>query len=60
METEISLRGFESYQIAEHIVLEHQDIKATNQHNRKNVVPHSNGTSSVSENGLTAHFTPLS
>lgn len=60
METEISLRGFESYQIAEHIVLEHQDIKATNQHNRKNVVPHSNGSSSVSENGLTAHFTPLS
>ncbi|WP_368681471.1 alpha-L-arabinofuranosidase C-terminal domain-containing protein, partial [Streptococcus pneumoniae] len=36
METEISLRGFESYQIAEHIVLEHQDIKATNQYNRKN------------------------
>lgn len=35
METEISLRGFESYQIAEHIVLEHQDIKATNQYNRK-------------------------
>lgn len=31
METDISLRGFESYRIIEHIVLEHEDIKATNQ-----------------------------
>ncbi|MEC0766171.1 arabinosylfuranosidase ArfA [Bacillus atrophaeus] len=60
METDMSLRGFESYRIIEHIVLEHEDIKATNQKNRKNVVPHANGTSSKSEGELKAHLTPLS
>ncbi len=59
METEIKLRGFEDYRIIEHIVLEHQDMKATNQKNRK-VIPHSNGTSSANAEGITAHFTPLS
>ncbi len=60
METEIKLRGFEDYRIIEHIVLEHQDMKATNQKNRKEVTPHSNGTSSANAEGITAHFTPLS
>ncbi|MDR7909601.1 arabinosylfuranosidase ArfA [Bacillus velezensis] len=60
METEIKLRGFEDYRIIEHIVLEHQDMKATNQKNRKEVIPHSNGTSSANAEGITAHFTPLS
>ncbi len=35
METEIKLRGFEDYRIIEHIVLEHQDMKATNQKTEK-------------------------
>ena len=35
METEIKLRGFEDYRIIEHIVLEHQDMKATNQKQKR-------------------------
>ncbi|MGN7940172.1 arabinosylfuranosidase ArfA [Virgibacillus sp. 6R] len=54
------IRSFEGYKILEHIVLEHDDVKATNKQNRSNVVPHSNGKSKVDNGQLEASLSALS
>nr|WP_078544574.1 alpha-N-arabinofuranosidase [Litchfieldia alkalitelluris] len=54
------IRSFEGYKVVEHIVLENGDVKATNQLNRSNVEPHSNGDAKVDGGQLTANLPKLS
>ncbi len=37
------MRGFEKYRVIEHIVLEHEDLKAVNTAAEEKVKPHSGG-----------------
>lgn len=49
----LDLRSFNSFTIIEHIVLEHDNLKATNTAASPNTVtPHTNGVSSVNSNGV--------
>lgn len=48
------IRSFGDYRIVEHIVLEHEDLKAVNSLEEERVRPHSNGQSSISEGRLNA------
>jgi alpha-N-arabinofuranosidase len=51
------IRGFEGYVIEEHIVLEHEDLKARNTEELPdNVQPHSRGKSETVGDQLTAHL----
>jgi alpha-N-arabinofuranosidase len=55
------LRSLEGYQVAEHLVLEHPDRKATNTPERPNeVVPHSRGDALLHGGKLSALLAPLS
>lgn len=47
----IDVRSFEEYQIVEHIVLEHDDMKATNTVVEEKVKPHTKG-SSILKDGM--------
>ncbi len=61
MELSADLRDFAGYAVIEHIVLEHEDIKATNTAaHPDNVVPHNNGDATVTDSQLTAYLAPLS
>ena len=60
LEMEADMRSFEGYSVSEHIVLEHEDHKATNEKDRNNVVPHSGGDAKVCDGRLTAHLPKLS
>lgn len=58
---ESKLNGFNDYKVIEHIVLEHEDIKAVNTENDpENVKPHSNGNASLENDILTAELPKLS
>ncbi|MCM3540674.1 arabinosylfuranosidase ArfA [Priestia endophytica] len=54
------IRDFTNYRVIEHIVLENDDVKATNQINRTNVVPHNGGDAEVRDGTLLAHLPKLS
>lgn len=55
IDLDIDLREFENAKLIEHIVLEHDDFKATNTvSNPKNVVPHNNGVTKIGTNYATA------
>lgn len=54
------LGGFEDYRIAEHIVLEHNDLKAVNVAGEERVKPHSDGRSGLDQGHLLAHLGPAS
>jgi alpha-N-arabinofuranosidase len=58
---ECDLGNFDDYQVVEHIVMEHEDIKATNtvQHQNR-VVPHNHGDASRDGRKLTATLPKLS
>lgn len=43
LDLECDVRGFEEYRVLEHIVLEHDDLKATNTADAERVKPHSGG-----------------
>jgi len=61
LKLDTQLNGFEDYQVVEHIVLENEDLKAVNtEENPNNVKPHSNGSSEVKGNKLTAELPKLS
>ncbi|GAE35019.1 arabinosylfuranosidase ArfA [Halalkalibacter akibai] len=60
LELEVDTRSFEGYKVVEHIVLENDDVKATNQHNHSNVVPHNNGDAKVDSGRLAANLPKLS
>jgi alpha-N-arabinofuranosidase len=53
------MRSFEGYHVLEHIVLEHENMKATNQ-GREQVTPHHNGDSAIDQGRLTANLAKLS
>jgi alpha-N-arabinofuranosidase len=57
---ECDIRSFEGYKVVEHIILENNDVKATNKVKRDNVVPHKNGTAKVGSGTLTAALSKLS
>jgi len=55
------LRGFADYTVAEHLVLQHHDLKATNTaDNPDNVKPHADGDASVSGTTVKASLPKLS
>ena len=55
------LRGFETYTVIEHLVLEHDDLKATNTADHPDAVkPHANGDAKITGNQLNASLPKLS
>lgn len=55
MELYCDLRQYKGYQVQEHIVLTHSDVKAVNtQEHPDNVVPVMNGNAKVADKKLTA------
>ncbi|WP_407272077.1 alpha-N-arabinofuranosidase [Radiobacillus sp. PE A8.2] len=48
------VRSFEGYQIVEHIVLQNEDLKATNTAKKQKVAPHSKGESKLQDGVLEA------
>lgn len=57
---EADVRGFENYRVAEHIVLENNDVKATNLKNHQNVTPGNNGNAQLDNGMLSANLSKLS
>lgn len=49
LELTIDVRGFEGYRVAEHIVLEHDDLRAVNTAQDEAVKPHSGGNARVND-----------
>ncbi len=60
LDVSVDVRGFESYQIKEHIVLENNDLKAVNTKGNERVKPHTNGNAKVDQGKVTAHFSAAS
>lgn len=57
IELEIELSDFDNLELIEHIVLENDDLKATNTvNNPNNVVPHSNGVTKLEDNSAKARL----
>lgn len=55
------LRGFATYQVVEHIVMEHEDVKAKNTaDNPNNVLPHTKGDAKVEGARVVANLSKLS
>lgn len=54
------VRSFEDYAIVEHIVLEHDDLKAFNTASAEKVKPHSNGASELKDGYVTANLAKAS
>ncbi len=54
------VRSFEGYEILEHIVLEHDDLKAVNTLEAQTVQPHSNGVSSLNNGIIEANLSKAS
>jgi alpha-N-arabinofuranosidase len=55
------LREFDEYTVVEHLVLEHDDLKATNTaNNPDNVTPHANGDAIITGNKVNASLPKLS
>ncbi|MGH2330709.1 alpha-N-arabinofuranosidase [Thermoanaerobacter mathranii] len=58
---ESEIRGFEDYKVVEHIVLENENLKATNtKENPFNVVPHNDGNAMIEDGVLKAILPKLS
>jgi alpha-L-arabinofuranosidase len=56
----IDLRSFEGYSFSEHIVLEHDDLKAVNTSSVESVKPHSNGVSEFQDGYLNTRLSRTS
>lgn len=54
------VRSFEGYRIVEHIVLAHDDLKASNSALEEKVRPHSNGASELKDGYVTANLSKAS
>jgi alpha-N-arabinofuranosidase len=54
LELEADVRSFEGYRVIEHIVLEHNDLKAVNKAGEENVSPHTGGNATVNDGILSA------
>ncbi len=58
---DIELNGFGQFEVVEHIVLEHNDVKATNtKENPNNVVPNNNGNAAMEDGSIKASLKNLS
>jgi len=57
---EAHLGGFSKYRISEHIVLEHNDLKAVNTAGQECVKPHTNGRSELANGNLRAQLNQAS
>ncbi len=58
---DVELNGFGQFEVVEHIVLEHNDVKATNtKENPNNVVPNNNGNAIVEDGSIKASLKNLS
>jgi alpha-L-arabinofuranosidase len=57
---ECNVKGFENYRLIEHLVLENNNLKATNKTNQNQVVPHNRGNAELSEGMITATLPKLS
>jgi alpha-N-arabinofuranosidase len=53
-------RSFDDYQITEHIVLEHDNVKEVNKAGQENVKPHSNGNAVLQDGILQANLSKAS
>lgn len=61
LQLECDIRSFDGYQVVEHIVLEHENIKAANTaDNPYNVTPHNSGDAKVDGGRVTASLSKLS
>ncbi|WP_018924970.1 alpha-N-arabinofuranosidase [Salsuginibacillus kocurii] len=60
MEIVCDVRGFEDYTICEHVVLEHDDPKATNTLQQEQVKPHKNGVSQLNDGYLNIKYSNMS
>lgn len=61
LEFTCDLRGFAEYTVTEHLVLEHEDLKATNTaEHPDNVTPHPNGNAKITGNQVQASLPKLS
>lgn len=56
LELEVDVRSFEGYRLVEHIVLEHDDLKAVNNASEENVAPHNGGNAEVNSGMLSARL----
>lgn len=54
------VRSFKDYAILEHIVLEHDDLKAVNTRTHENVKPHSNGNARLQDGRIEASLSKAS
>ncbi|ACL75577.1 alpha-N-arabinofuranosidase [Ruminiclostridium cellulolyticum] len=58
---DVELNGFGQFEVIEHIVLEHNDVKATNtKENPNNVVPNNNGNATLEDGSIKASLKNLS
>ena len=57
---ECDIRNFDGYQVIEHIILEHENVKQTNSATHSPVVPHSNGNAHLSDGQVVAQLPKLS
>ncbi|WP_430708822.1 alpha-N-arabinofuranosidase [Paenalkalicoccus suaedae] len=56
----INVSGFEDYEIKEHIVLEHDDLKAVNTATHESVTPHRNGNAVLQDGFIEAKLSKAS
>ncbi|MBW5445182.1 alpha-N-arabinofuranosidase [Cohnella sp. CFH 77786] len=56
LELEVDVRSFEGYRLVEHIVLEHDDLKAVNKAGEESVAPHKDGNAVVNGGMLSARL----
>lgn len=57
---ECDVRSFEGYKVVEHIVLENDNLKATNTVNHETVQPHTNGNATVKDGMVQTRLAKLS
>nr|ABI34800.1 alpha-L-arabinofuranosidase [Parageobacillus caldoxylosilyticus] len=57
---ECDIRNFDGYQVIEHIILEHENVKQTNSATHSPAVPHSNGNAHLSDGKVVAQLPKLS
>lgn len=60
MDLECDIRGFENYRMVEHIVLEHEDLKAVNTAAEERVKPHHGGNAECKDGFVNARLSKAS
>ncbi|AWB43080.1 alpha-N-arabinofuranosidase [Paenibacillus sp. CAA11] len=60
MELECDVRSFEGYKVTQHLVLEHEDLKAVNTAAEEKVKPHAQGDAICQDGKVTAHLSKAS